>query len=744
VSEDKKNIAPNIIALFRNELETHSSVLDRGLIELENEQTPTKVEPLMRAAHSIKGASRIVRINSSVELAHAMEDVLSLTMRGELTLNSNSIDILLSANDIFLTIAADSNSDIYDAFDSKVDEINSIVSSLRQIVSGESPADGKTKNIEEKEYLIVSDSSSEISQHKEDDKLSYSDKAFLRVNTEQMNVILGLAGETLIQTKTIKNLSENINRIKFLLRELQRPTIRRSNSKIKDDKKYNKKTIELVAEIQSLINEHSLNLEQLDMKFESLSQKLYYESVSTRMRPFIEGTQSYFRLVRDIAKDLDKKVKFEISGEMTKVDRDILEKLDAPLNHLIRNSIDHGIETPAERVRAGKQEYGKILLDARHRSGMLIVSVSDDGKGIDAENIRKKIIERKMVEPEIAKDLTEVELMDFLFLPGFTTSNSVTEISGRGVGLDVVFSMVQEVGGTIRIEAHPGEGTTFTLQLPVTLSLIRALVINIQGEPYAIPLTKIDRLLKLQTEEIEKINNKEFFNYNNENIGLVDASSILGLEQPGTMPESYSIVLVSDKLSKYGIIVDEFLYERNIVVNPLLQRLGKVPNIYAASVLDDGRPVLILDVRDMVRTTDNLVKGKIKIKPESQKEIEDLRKKILIVEDSATVAESMRMILDQAGFNAFVAIDGMDGWNLLEREKFDLIITDIDMPRMNGIELVTKIKSTDTTKDTPVIVESYKDRDEDREAMEKAGADMFMSKSSMNNQELITLVKMLI
>jgi two-component system sensor histidine kinase and response regulator WspE len=741
VSSEKKNIAPNLIALFRNELETHSAVLDRGLIELENEQSAAKVEPLMRAAHSIKGASRIVRINHAVELAHAMEDVLSLTMKGELHLTSDNIDVLLNANDVFLKVAGEAGGDIYDAFNSQNDEIDSLIILLRKIASGESITDSSPDKTAD---IVVKDTVPDKPQSQEDKGLSYSDKAFLRVNAEQMNVILGLAGETLIQTKTIKNLSENVNRVKFLLRELQRLTKRRSNSRTKDDKKYIGRTIELVEEIQDLINEHNLNLEQLDMRFESLSEKLYYESVSTRMRPFIEGVQSYYRLVRDIARDLNKKVKFEISGEMTKVDRDILEKLDAPLNHLIRNAIDHGLEMPADRIKAGKEEYGTILLDARHRSGMLIVSVSDDGRGIDAEYIRKKVIDKKMVKPEIAAELSEVELMDFLFLPGFTTSDTVSEISGRGVGLDVVFSMVQEVGGTIRIESHPGEGTTFTLQLPVTLSLIRALVISIQGEPYAIPLTKIDRLINIEAEEIERINDKEFFNYNGENIGLIDAAFILGLSKNEEEADNYSVVLVSDKLSKYGIIVDEFLFERNIVVNPLLQRLGKVPNIYAASVLDDGRPVLILDVKDMVRTSDNLAKGQIEIQTESQAKIEDTRKRVLIVEDSATVAESMRMILDEAGYNVFVAIDGMDGWNLLEREKFDLIITDIDMPRMNGIELVKKIKANENTKDIPVIVESYKDREEDRNAIEQAGAEMFISKSSLNDKELVALVKMLI
>ncbi len=743
MSEQSKNIAPKIIELFRNELERHSETLDRGLIEAENNNSQSTIEPLMRAAHSIKGAARIVGIMEAVELAHAMEDLLSLAMNGKIMLNSLMIDLLLNANDVFIEISKSGQQDIFDYFAGKSEQISELSAQLRNL------AGKKSEQISE--LQTASNASlprkkikDEITAKTEGAGVSNIPASFVRVDSEQLNKILGLAGETLIKTKTIKNLTDNVSKMKFILREILTLTSGRNIYKTKDNELYNKNLAEHLYALRDLLNTHSYDLAELDLKLESLTGKLYYESVTTHMRPFAEGIQSFYRLVRDIAKELQKKVKLVVSGETTKVDRNILEQLEAPLNHLVRNAIDHGIEMPEERRRAGKPEYGTVLLDAHHHSGMLIVSVSDDGRGIDTNKIREKVIEQNLAKPEIAEKLSNAELMDFLFLPGFTTSSKVTEISGRGVGLDVVFSMVQDVGGTISAESIPGKGTKFTLQLPVTLSLIRALIVKIAGEYYAVPLTKIVRLLAIDTDNIEVLNGKKFCKIEDENIVLVEAAEILDLQHKEIDEDTISVVVVSDRLSKYGLIVDAFYDERNLVVKQLPEQLGKIQDIYAASTMDDGNPVLILDIKDIVRNTDNLIKGHLPEKENEKATLADKRKKILIVEDSATVAESLRATLDAAGYNVFVAVDGQDGWNLIERNKFDLIITDIDMPRMNGIELTRKIKSNKATKDIPVIVQTYKDRNEDRDAAEEAGAEMFVSKSTLNDTELVTMIEMLI
>ena len=242
-----------------------------------------------------------------------------------------------------------------------------------------------------------------------------------------------------------------------------------------------------------MISERLTELEFFVHRAENLADRLYRTALATHMRPFEDGVQGLPRMVRDLARQLGKDVTFDIIGRATEVDRDILERLEAPLNHLLRNAIDHGIETPAERLAAGKPAAGTIRLEARHQAGMLSITVSDDGRGVDVEQVRRSIVSKNLVTADVAGELTAPELLEFLFLPAFSTAATVTEISGRGVGLDVVQRMVQEAGGVVRAVSEPGKGMCFHLQLPLTLSVLRALLVDIAGEPYAFPLGRIER-----------------------------------------------------------------------------------------------------------------------------------------------------------------------------------------------------------------------------------------------------------
>ena len=237
------------------------------------------------------------------------------------------------------------------------------------------------------------------------------------------------------------------------------------------------------------------SLETFARGSEDLSSRLHHEVLASRMRPLADGIRGFPRLVRDLARELGKQARFEVDGETTGVDRDILDRLEAPLNHLIRNALDHGVESPEERRAAGKPAVGTIRLEARHRAGMLQIVLGDDGRGVDLERLRAKVVERGLTTAAMARRLGEAELLDFLFLPGFSTKEQVTAVSGRGVGLDVVQSMVHSVRGSVRVASRPGKGTRFILQFPITVSVIRALLVEIAGEPYAFPLSRIDRIL---------------------------------------------------------------------------------------------------------------------------------------------------------------------------------------------------------------------------------------------------------
>jgi len=342
---------------------------------------------------------------------------------------------------------------------------------------------------------------------------------------------------------------------------------------------------------------------------------------------------------------------------------------------------------------------------------------------------------------QVADQLTELELLEFLFLPGFSTKEQVTELSGRGVGLDVVQSMVKSVGGSVRVATHLGRQTVFTLQLPITMSVIRALLVEIGGEPYAFPLTRIDQILFVRAEDIRTVEGRQYFDRDGVSIGLVMAAQILEAPAPVT-PDPMPVVVISDRGQQFGMIVDSFLGERDLEVRPLDPRLGKVPDVNSASLLENGDPVLIVDIEDLVRSIDNVLMGRRLSRVEFERMAEQARqrKRILVVDDSITVRELERQLLQGRGFAVDVAVDGMDGWNAIRGTHYDLVVTDVDMPRMDGIGLVSLIKADPARRETPVVIVSYKDREEDRLRGLDAGANRYLTKSSFHDETFVDTI----
>ncbi len=440
---------------------------------------------------------------------------------------------------------------------------------------------------------------------------------------------------------------------------------------------------------------------------------------------------------------LGKKVRLEIVGESTQVDRDILEKLETPLNHLIRNAVDHGCEQPEDRLRAEKSEECTIRLEARHSAGMLMIIVSYDGAGIHPEKLRETVLKKRLTATSVVEKLTEPELLEFLLLPGFTMRDTVTEFSGRGVGLDIVHNMVKSVRGSIRIFSNPGKGMRFQLYLPLTLSVLRTLLVEVAGEPYAFPLSQINRTMKLSKNRIETLDGRQHFMLGEQRIGLLPAHHVLDYRQPQWLEDELPVVVLGDRTARYGLVVDRLLGERELVVQPLDSRLGKIKDISAGALMEDGSPVLIVDVDDVLRSVEKLTTvGLLERQPGDQ--LARRVKRVLAVDDSLTVRELERKLLTSRGYLADVAVDGMDGWNAVRAGNYDLVITDVDMPRMDGIELATLIKQDPRLNSVPVMIVSYKDREEDRMRGLEAGADYYLTKGSFHDETLLQAVMDLI
>jgi len=748
----------SLFELFKIELSTHTATLSEGILSLEQDPESTvDIDTLMRAAHSIKGAAKIVQLDPVVKLAHSMEDYFLAVQNENLRVTSRHADVLLQAIDEFSQLIKVPENELSHRLTEHIDAIDALVDTLEALI---------------KEPGIVPESTpekapeSDIKDKKPEEKIAASARTpeepskqakgplqdqVVRVTADKMDRLMALAGQSFVETRWLQKYYDSMFHMKnlffdmgTLLEELNNGAPDGAKGKIQSDDIHALEALHkrCMENITNQIN----SLGNYSGRFLNLSENLYHAVVRSRMRPFADGVQGFPRLVRDLAKKFGKRIKFELLGQSTDVDRDILEKMEAPLNHILRNAVDHGIESPEERLAAGKTEVGHIRMKASHRAGMLHVEIEDDGRGIDLEKIRRRVINKGFMTEDMAENLSEPELLDFLFLSGFSLSEKVTEISGRGVGLDVVHDMIQKVGGSVRVESKNGAGTLMHLQLPLTLSVLRTLLVDISGEPYAFPLTKIRRVLKISKEHIRSMEDRQYITVENQNIGLISACQVLGLERGGDQSGNLSVLVLSDRTHSYGVVVDRYLGEKEIFVRAIDKRLGQIPNISAASLTEEGIPLLIIDVEDMVRSIDNILSGGrlAKVDDATAHQQTVTTKRILVVDDSITVREVERKLLENKGYAVDVAVDGMDGWNALCGGKYDLVVTDIDMPRMNGIQLLKRIRQSPTLREVPVVVVSYKDREEDRLRGLDAGANYYLVKSGFHDETLTRVVADLI
>jgi two-component system sensor histidine kinase and response regulator WspE len=576
----------------------------------------------------------------------------------------------------------------------------------------------------------------------------------LRMRADTLDRLLSHSGESLVESRWLKPFSQSMLRVKRIQHDASRAlerlheTLTETNATQLDARAHAAldEVRRLTAEAHRQLSERLAELENFDRRSTHLAQQIYDEALACRMRPFVDATGGFARMVRDVARGLGKDVRLVIAGETTQVDRDILDLLDAPLGHLLRNAVDHGIEEASLRRALGKPETGTITLEARHSAGSLFISVSDDGAGVDLDALRRAVVRKNLANEDTAHRLTEAELLEFLFLPGFSMRDAVTDVSGRGVGLDAVQDVVRQVRGSVRVTQEAAAGTRFTLQLPLTLSVIRSLIVEVAGEPYGLPLAHVARTLVLPASAIDTLEGQQHFSFDGKRVGLVTAHQILQTAAFEAASDALNVVVIGQGAASYGIVIDRFLGERMLVVQPLDKRLGKVRNIAAGALMENGDPLLIADLDDWLRSVEKLVgSGELgRVGAGAARAAVTSAKRVLVVDDSLTVRELERKLLASRGYDVSVAVDGMDGWNAVRGERFDLVITDIDMPRLDGIELVTLIKRDAQLSGLPVMIVSYKDRAEDRQRGLDAGADYYLAKGSFHDQALIDAVRDLI
>ncbi|MGE6385069.1 hybrid sensor histidine kinase/response regulator [Pseudomonas sp. NPDC078416] len=765
----------SLFELFTLEAEAQTQVLSAGLLALERNPTQAdQLEACMRAAHSLKGAARIVGVNAGVSVSHVMEDCLVSAQEGRLYLLPEHIDALLMGTDLLMRIATPGASVPQADVDGYVALMNNMVSddpamkamlvpialpSLEDILLANAQSlvtslqSAQDSAAEELAAAIVVEPVADPALKADgpgERRVVETGERVLRVTAERLNNLLDLSSKSLVETQRLKPYLAAMQRVKRTqtgaTRALDSLEALLGASTDPDAQKALDEARRLLGEAQHLLIQQTADLDEFGWQSSQRAQLLYDTALACRMRPFADVLVGQARMVRDLGRSLGKQVRLEIDGEKTQVDRDVLEKLEAPLTHLLRNAVDHGIELPAQRIASGKPAEGLIQLKASHQAGLLVVELIDDGAGVDLERLRMNIVERKLSPAETAAQLSEEELLSFLFLPGFSMRDTVTEVSGRGVGLDAVQHMVRQLRGGVELDQRAGQGSRFHLEVPLTLSVVRSLVVEVGGEAYAFPLAHIERMRDVRADEIVQLEGRQHFWHEERHVGLVAATQLLNRPASQHSEDVLKVVVIRERDAVYGVAVERFIGERTLVVLPLDPRLGKVQDIAAGALLDDGSAVLIIDVEDMLRSVEKLLNtGRLeRIDRRNRQADARVRKRVLVVDDSLTVRELERKLLLSRGYEVAVAVDGMDGWNALRGEDFDLLITDIDMPRMDGIELVTLVRRDSRLQSLPVMVVSYKDREEDRRRGLDAGADYYLAKASFHDDALLDAVVELI
>lgn len=557
-------MSDNLVPLFIQELERAIPTITHHLIRIEgNMSSQRDLEALMRAAHSIKGSAKVLSLESIISLAHVMEECFEKAKGGTVALSPSFIDLLLKAVDSLDALAKTEPKQIDIWLKNNERALEELIDQLK---TG-----------------TWSDHSSPLAKPSLSDGATRADLT-LRVTAHHLNRLMGLAGEAVVDSNWLQPYTHSLTKLKeghwalaSLLERLQEATREKRSQETLD---------EMWA---SLIRRSNSYRESLDKKISelelfwrrnsALADRFYQEVLEVRMRPFQDLLEGLPRLVRDMGKELSKNVQLKVDGAATQVDREVIESFESPLAHLIRNAIDHGIEMPDERDAHGKPKEGTILVEAHQMGDTLEISVSDDGRGVDLEELRNRIGK---------PNYSEEELLNHLFTPGFTTKEEATKLSGRGFGLDIVKEAASRVGGTVHIFQRFGKGMSVTIILPLTRSLVRALIVEIAEEPYAFPLNKVDRALELAIDETCPH-------------PLIPAAKILGLE--GARPSSRHVVQLSLNHKSVALLVDRFLGQKELVLQEIDHRLGKIPYTLAGALLEDGSPLLILDVDELLRSS---------------------------------------------------------------------------------------------------------------------------------------------
>jgi two-component system chemotaxis sensor kinase CheA len=783
---------------FREETTENVRVLNDGLLALEQVADTTEpdarahVDAMFRAVHTIKGSSRMLGFADIGRLAHTMEDLLGAVRDGRVTLQRDMTDQLLRGGDALLelTTAAIDGQGITIDLDQLVAAITSHIpvpeeSGTPADAPQEVPQEASSEAADSQQDGTASEPSAQAAQPAQPASpapapapasnggvLSATtttpaaaqpqaspgsairsraiSRQTVRVRTDRLDRLINLTGELVIGQQTLALHSQALRDL-LILNQQQERTLLMLHAELQQQRLSPDQRSLLEESLNSLLNMSEQANQIVRGEVEQFSQftnqhhilidDLEQEVISTRLLPMSTIFGGIPRTVREIANATGKEIELDLRGEATELDRKLLEALNDPLLHLMRNAIDHGIELPDERAAKGKPRQGHISVSAEAYGGEVRVLISDDGRGIDAQQIRESAVRKGLIAAENAALLSEQEALDLIFLPGFTTASILTDLSGRGVGMDVVRTNVSELGGQVVLESQPGEGTQVTLLLPLTLVTTRILLVKVGTHTFALPASGCQGIIWIHEDDINTIEGRAMINHNKRTVPLLRLADLIGVDAPPAFNHETRMptILLGTARRMLSLLVDSVLDERESVVKPIGSLLEGQRRYTGAIQLGNGQLVLMINPVSLAQAA----RG-VRFARPTESVTTRAHPQLLIADDSFTTRELMRSILHSAGYDVATAVDGVDALDKLQARPYDLVVSDVEMPRMNGFELTASIRRELGLKDLPVIiVTSLASDDHKRQGLE-AGAQAYIVKSQFNQDNLLEAIEQLL
>jgi two-component system chemotaxis sensor kinase CheA len=801
---DRAKLLLRLMATFLDELDEHVRTLNRGVLVLEkdssNEDSGAVLAELFRAAHSLKGAARAVAQPEIEQVCHHMESVLGGIRDQRLEATPQLFTLLLRTADAISSAGQCLRAD--EAVDDK--SLGEWESCLKAMAAGdefELPGKGRAPVIQDdipstqiasapdvvvsKEIPKTPSQPASIDQRSvpnasatlevEPEAVSRDESvdtgrsaapepliaSTVRVSQEKLDQLLAWTGELLVARQrveshpvAVESSLDSITEWKQEWQGVQRTLVRMiedggTDSLLARSSQYAARLIQTVEGTGERLRDMERTLERLRRQTLSDVRQLNNAGATVqdqvhqiRMVPFEEACAGLERAVRDIATSTGKTVDLHVAGGDIELDRSVVTGLADPLLHLVRNAVDHGIETPTERGATGKSETGRVIVSAELRGSQVEVVVADDGQGLSLDRIRQRLVQQGLPEPSDTQDL-----VNSIFLPGFSTVEIITDVSGRGVGMDVVKSQVERLRGSIDTASQPGLGTRFTLRVPLTLTTINGVFVEIENQPFVLPSSNVRKLVRFDPDELRSVQGQDTLSLGGSPVPVVPLNELLNHRGDVKTTETGRMlgVVAQSGVREAVLVVDGVSNEQEIVVKNLGPRIHRLPHVSGGTLLRSGEIALLLNVSGLMRT---LVAGHHASRGLTLSVAAPVNtaQRILVVDDSMTTRTLLRSILEAAGYDVTTAVDGQDAWDRLQamQPPANVVVADVDMPRMDGFQLTDALRSSEQFSRTPVVLVTSRDNQEDIAQGVRVGASAYLVKSQFDQTNILETIQQLL